>query len=147
MVFHLRSVTWSAGYSPGGPSTTFSIVSYSGIPCPALKASFPHLLMARPESYCLQLCNIQRVKYQIFSLNYSTSSTVFLLSYLFLRLIAIEQIFTNAGSWGDMTLHEYKCIPLIHSTKCFLFKVTGRKEIDIYWILTVCQELYIFISI
>lgn len=105
--------------------------------------------MARSESHCLQWHILQCIKYQIFWLNHSNSSAIFLLPYQFLRLIASEQIFTNAGNWGGMALREHKCIILIHSAKCFLFKVKERK--NIYWMLTACQELYvtlyIFISI
>lgn len=128
MVFHLRLATWSAGCSQGGPSITFSIVSYSGILCPVSNASFPHLLMAKSEFYCLQLCNIHCVKYQIFSLNYSTSSTAFLLSYLFLRLIAIEQIFTMQEAeeiWLFMNINAFHWYTL--QNVFYLRSQRGRK--------------------
>lgn len=145
VAFHLRLVIWTIAYSQGDLSITFSIVSYSDILF-QYQMHFPSCLKGKVHVFLLSLCNTQCVKKQIVSLNYSTSLTAFLLPYLFLRLTAIKQIFTNAGSW-DVTLHEYKCIPQICYTKCFLFKVMGRKEIDIYWMLTVCQQLYIFISI
>lgn len=150
MVFNLISVIWTIVCSQGASFISFSPLSCSGILCPLHKICLTFIsLIAKSGSHCLQLHTLQCVKYQIFWLNHSNSSTVFLLPYQFLMLIAIEQIFTNAGNWEDMTLHEYRCIPLVHSTKCFLFKVKEKK--NIYWLLTVCQELYemlyIFISI
>lgn len=143
-MFHFRFMICNISCSQGCSSISFSFLFCSGVFCPVTNTS-------ESESYCLPLLNTQCVKYRIFSLNHSNSSTVFLLPYLFLGLIGIKQISTNAASWGDMTLHEYKCIPLTHSIKCFLFRVMERKEIDIYWKLTVCQVLYkmlyIFVSI
>lgn len=143
-MFHFRFMICNISCSQGCSSISFSFLFCSGVFCPVTNTS-------ESESYCLPLLNTQCVKYRIFSLNHSNLSTVFLLPYLFLGLIGIKQISTNARSWGDMTLHEYKCIPLTHSIKCFLFRVMERKEIDIYWKLTVCQVLYkmlyIFVSI
>lgn len=150
MVFHLRLVIWTTICSQGGSFISFSPLSCSGILCPLCQICLTFIsCIARSGSHCLQLHTLRWIKYQIFWLNHSNSSTVFLLPYRFLMLIAIEQIFTNAGNWEDMTLHEYKCIPLVRCTKCFLFKVKEKK--NAYWLLTVCQDLYemfyMFISI
>lgn len=110
MVFHFRLIIWTLAADREAPlfcsvlfPTLAFFVQYQ------INLAFISF-MARSESHCLQSHKVQCVKYKIFYLNHSKSSTVFLLPYLFLRLIAIEQIFTNAGIediWLSMYINVF----------------------------------------
>lgn len=99
----------TSGYLQIGSSISFNI-PWSSIPCPLTDTACPYFSCSKVSFIAF---NYSKFSAQRINIWHSHRNSVFLVLYLQLRLIAIEQIATNA----------YKCTT---EYKCFLFKV--RKE-------------------